>query len=57
MQYDEHLTQLEKNISLVQQRAMEQADIDPLWLAGEEENYTIATAEFHRVCYLNVTLI
>lgn len=36
-QYDEHLTQLEKNILLVQKRAMEQADIDPSWLGPDDE--------------------
>lgn len=45
-EYDDHLTQLENNISLVQQRAMEQADIDSSWLGPDEENYTIAEPEF-----------
>ncbi|XP_043261805.1 transcription initiation factor TFIID subunit 1 isoform X2 [Colletes gigas] len=45
-EYDEHLMQLENNILLVQKRAMEQADIDPLWLGTEEENYTIVEPEF-----------
>lgn len=45
-EYDEHLTQLENNILLVQKRAMEQADIDPSWLGPDEENYTIAEPEF-----------
>ncbi|XP_015602536.1 transcription initiation factor TFIID subunit 1 isoform X2 [Cephus cinctus] len=45
-EYDDHLTQLESNISLVQQRAMEQADIDSSWLGPDEENYTIAEPEF-----------
>ncbi|KAJ8667283.1 hypothetical protein QAD02_008945 [Eretmocerus hayati] len=47
-EYDEHLTQLEKNISLVQQRAFEQADIDSSWIneAGDEESYTITEQEF-----------
>ncbi|KAJ9586080.1 hypothetical protein L9F63_020277 [Diploptera punctata] len=43
-EYGDHLTQLERNISLVQERALEQAEIDSFgtWLGGEEENYTIA---------------
>lgn len=43
-EYGDHLTQLEKNISLVQERALEQAEVDSLgtWGAGEEENYTVA---------------
>lgn len=45
-EYDDHLTQLEGNITLVQQRAMEQADIDSSWLGPDEENYTIAEPEF-----------
>ncbi|XP_046733883.1 transcription initiation factor TFIID subunit 1 [Diprion similis] len=45
-EYDDHLTQLENNILLVQQRAMEQADIDSSWLGPDEENYTIAEPEF-----------
>ncbi|XP_011313489.1 transcription initiation factor TFIID subunit 1, partial [Fopius arisanus] len=45
-EYDDHLTQLENNISLVQQRAMEQADMDSSWLGPEEENYTIAEPEY-----------
>lgn len=45
-EYDEHLTQLENNILLVQKRAMEQADIDPSWLGPDEENYTIVEPEF-----------
>lgn len=49
-QYDEHLAQLESNIQLVQQRAMEQADIDTSWMGPEDENYTIAeTSEFQGV--------
>ncbi|EZA60385.1 Transcription initiation factor TFIID subunit [Ooceraea biroi] len=44
-QYDEHLTQLENNILLVQKRAMEQAD-DSSWLGPDEENYAIAESEF-----------
>lgn len=49
MQYDEHLTQLENNILLVQKRAMEQADIDSSWLGPDEENYTIVEPEFRGV--------
>ncbi|XP_066586394.1 transcription initiation factor TFIID subunit 1 isoform X2 [Prorops nasuta] len=45
-EYDDHLTQLENNILLVQKRAMEQADIDSSWLGPDEENYTIAEPEF-----------
>ncbi|XP_033321327.1 TATA-box binding protein associated factor 1 isoform X2 [Megalopta genalis] len=45
-EYDDHLTQLENNILLVQKRAMEQADIDPSWLGPDEENYTIVEPEF-----------
>ncbi|XP_043674036.1 transcription initiation factor TFIID subunit 1 isoform X1 [Vespula pensylvanica] len=45
-EYDEHLTQLENNILLVQKRAMEQADIDSSWLGPDEENYTIVEPEF-----------
>lgn len=45
-EYDEHLTQLENNILLVQKRAMEQADIDSSWLGPDDENYTIAESEF-----------
>ncbi|XP_078034563.1 TATA-box binding protein associated factor 1 isoform X3 [Augochlora pura] len=45
-EYDDHLTQLENNILLVQKRAMEQADIDPSWLGADEENYTIVEPEF-----------
>ncbi|XP_029032281.1 transcription initiation factor TFIID subunit 1 isoform X3 [Osmia bicornis bicornis] len=41
-EYDEHLTQLENNILLVQKRAMEQEDYDPSWLGPDEENYTIS---------------
>jgi len=48
LQYDEHLTQLENNILLVQKRAMEQAD-DSSWLGPDEENYTIAEPEFRGV--------
>ncbi|KAK0086570.1 hypothetical protein PV325_002974 [Microctonus aethiopoides] len=44
--YDEHLTQLENSISLVQQRAMEQADMESSWLGPDEENYTIAEPDF-----------
>ncbi|XP_012231076.1 transcription initiation factor TFIID subunit 1 [Linepithema humile] len=40
-EYDEHLTQLENNILLVQKRAMEQADMDSSWLGPDEENYTM----------------
>uniref|UniRef100_A0A1B6CHJ8 Bromo domain-containing protein n=2 Tax=Clastoptera arizonana TaxID=38151 RepID=A0A1B6CHJ8_9HEMI len=42
-EYDEHLTQLEKNISLVQERALEQAEIDSIgtWLGGDDESFTI----------------
>ncbi|XP_063980218.1 transcription initiation factor TFIID subunit 1 [Diachasmimorpha longicaudata] len=45
-EYGDHVTQLENNISLVQQRAMEQADMDSSWLGPEEENYTIAEPEY-----------
>ncbi|XP_071554239.1 transcription initiation factor TFIID subunit 1 [Temnothorax nylanderi] len=45
-EYDEHLTQLENNIVLVQKRAMEQADIDSSWLCPDEENYTITEPEY-----------
>ncbi|KYN38772.1 Transcription initiation factor TFIID subunit 1 [Trachymyrmex septentrionalis] len=45
-EYDEHLTQLENNILLVQKRAMEQADIDSSWLCPDEENYTITEPEY-----------
>ena len=31
---------------------MEQADIDPSWLGGDEENYTIAEPEFRGVLSL-----
>ncbi|KAG8223686.1 hypothetical protein J437_LFUL004051 [Ladona fulva] len=43
-EYDEHLTQLERNIRLAQERALEQADMDSLGtsLGPDEENYTIA---------------
>jgi hypothetical protein len=34
------LTQLENKISLARERAMQ--DDDQAWMAGEEENYTIA---------------
>lgn len=46
-EYDEHLTQLERNISIVQERALEQAEIDSIgtWLGGDEENYTINEQE------------
>ncbi|XP_034951275.1 transcription initiation factor TFIID subunit 1 [Chelonus insularis] len=47
-EYSDHLTQLENNISLVQQRAMDQADMDSSWLGPDEENYTIAEPEFRR---------
>lgn len=56
VQYDEHLTQLENNILLVQKRAMEQADIDPSWLGPDEENYTIVEPEFRGVRYLSVQI-
>uniref|UniRef100_T1HCU3 Transcription initiation factor TFIID subunit 1 n=2 Tax=Rhodnius prolixus TaxID=13249 RepID=T1HCU3_RHOPR len=38
-EYDEHLTQLEQSISLAQERALEQADIDSLgpWLGHDED--------------------
>lgn len=38
LQYDEHLTQLERKISLVQERALEQAETDSLgtWHLDEE---------------------
>lgn len=55
-QYDEHLTQLENNILLVQKRAMEQADIDPSWLGPDEENYTIVEPEFRGVQYLSIQI-
>ncbi|KAG7211276.1 hypothetical protein KM043_010582 [Ampulex compressa] len=45
-EYDDHLSQLENNIALVQKRAMEQADMDSSWLGPDEENYTIAEPEF-----------
>lgn len=48
-QYDDHLSQLENNILLVQQRAMEQADMDTSWMGPEEENYTITEPEFRGV--------
>lgn len=38
-EYDDHLTQLEKKIAIVQERALEQAEMD---LGGDDENYTIA---------------
>jgi hypothetical protein len=46
-QYGDHLTQLEKSISLVQERALEQAETDSYgtWLGGEEENYTIVETD------------
>ena len=57
LQYDEHLTQLENNISLVQQRAMEQADS---WMGPEEDNFHNTEPEFrgvinraYRICKLN----
>ncbi|XP_063240070.1 transcription initiation factor TFIID subunit 1 isoform X2 [Bacillus rossius redtenbacheri] len=50
-EYGDHLAQLERSISLVQERALEQADEDSLGLGGdgdgEEENYTIAEPEQH----------
>ena len=41
------MTQLEQSISLVQERALEQAEIDSIgtWLGGEEENYTIVETD------------
>ncbi|XP_015433770.1 PREDICTED: transcription initiation factor TFIID subunit 1 [Dufourea novaeangliae] len=45
-EYDEHLTQLENSILLVQKRAIEQADMDPSWLGADEDNYTIVEPEF-----------
>nr|CAD7431947.1 unnamed protein product [Timema monikensis] len=42
-EYGDHLTQLERSISLVQERALEQAEVDSL--GGDEENYTIAEPE------------
>lgn len=45
-EYDEHLTQLENNISLVQQRAMEQDDMSSSWMGPDEDNYTITEPEF-----------
>ncbi|XP_012287016.1 transcription initiation factor TFIID subunit 1 [Orussus abietinus] len=45
-EYDEHLSQLENNIALVQQRAMEQADMDTSWMGPDEENYTIVEPEY-----------
>lgn len=42
-EYDDHLTQLEKKISLVQERALEQAEMD---LGADDENYTIAEPDF-----------
>jgi len=49
-QYGDHLTQLERSISLVQERALEQAEIDSIgtWLGGEEENYTIVETDHLR---------
>ncbi|XP_069701181.1 transcription initiation factor TFIID subunit 1 isoform X2 [Periplaneta americana] len=49
-EYGDHLTQLERSISLVQERALEQAEIDSIgtWLGGEEENYTIAEPDHLR---------
>ncbi|KAL0280152.1 UNVERIFIED_CONTAM: hypothetical protein PYX00_001531 [Menopon gallinae] len=40
-EYDDHLTQLEKNISLVQERALEQAEMDSIgnWMGGEDQEY------------------
>ncbi|KAK6628726.1 hypothetical protein RUM43_002542 [Polyplax serrata] len=40
-EYDDHLTQLEKNISLVQERALEQAETDSIgtWMAGDDQEY------------------
>ncbi|XP_015118344.1 transcription initiation factor TFIID subunit 1 isoform X2 [Diachasma alloeum] len=40
-EYDNHLTQLEHNISLIQHRTMEQAYMDSSWLGPEGENDTI----------------
>jgi hypothetical protein len=41
LQYDEHLTQLESKISLVQERALEQAETDSLgtWHLDEEQEH------------------
>ncbi|PNF40464.1 Transcription initiation factor TFIID subunit 1 [Cryptotermes secundus] len=49
-EYGDHLTQLERSISLVQERALEQAEIDSIgtWLGGEEENYTIVETDHLR---------
>ncbi|XP_039293213.1 transcription initiation factor TFIID subunit 1 [Nilaparvata lugens] len=46
-EYDEHLTQLEKNISLVQERALEQAETNSIdtWLGQDDENYTLHEGE------------
>ncbi|XP_049784763.1 transcription initiation factor TFIID subunit 1 isoform X1 [Schistocerca cancellata] len=44
-EYGDHLTQLESNISLAQERALEQAEMDPTWLGTEEENYAITEPE------------
>ncbi|XP_017772378.1 PREDICTED: transcription initiation factor TFIID subunit 1 isoform X3 [Nicrophorus vespilloides] len=39
-EYDDHLTQLESKISIIQERANE--DDDHNWMDGDEDNYTIA---------------
>lgn len=46
LQYDNHLTELEKKISLVQERALEQAEMD---LGADDENYTIAEPDSREV--------
>lgn len=38
-EYDEHLTQLEGKISMVQEKAMQ--DDDQTWMGGDDENYAI----------------
>lgn len=52
MQYGDHLTQLEKNISLVQERAAQEHD-DQNW-GGDEDNYTIAEPDFRSVCFISI---
>ncbi|XP_053594523.1 transcription initiation factor TFIID subunit 1 [Microplitis demolitor] len=44
--YKDYLTGLENKILLVQQRAMEQADIDSSWMGPDDENYTTVEHDF-----------
>lgn len=53
-QYDTHLTELEKKISLVQERALEQAEMD---LGADDENYTIAEPDSREVNVLFINAL